>query len=228
MDLPGVMREACADMGTTPGRPRRQPSSTDVRVPGEHAWRRGTGLRPGHAGLRLQPGADRPADAWLRPCLDETWEYTQERPRPSATRSARIPGNRFPLAEAETLSRGRLLCLRTLWLKDQGLPHTAEAAMCKWWAPKTGCDDHQLPAPHGHSATAPISVQPTPPGHPGLQIGDGTAQIMKLIISRQKLGRVLAPPDSDGARRNTQGRPPARSAPRRRGACDARSPSSPR
>ena len=27
----------------------------------------------------------------------------------------------------------------------------------------------------------------------GLQIGDGTAQIMKLIISRQKLGRALAP-----------------------------------
>ena len=27
----------------------------------------------------------------------------------------------------------------------------------------------------------------------GLQIGDGTAQITKLIISRQKLGRELAP-----------------------------------
>jgi len=30
----------------------------------------------------------------------------------------------------------RLMCLHTLWLKDQGLPHTAEAAMCKWWGPK--------------------------------------------------------------------------------------------
>ena len=27
----------------------------------------------------------------------------------------------------------------------------------------------------------------------GLQIGDGTAQIMKLIIARQRLGRALAP-----------------------------------
>jgi cyclohexanecarboxyl-CoA dehydrogenase len=27
----------------------------------------------------------------------------------------------------------------------------------------------------------------------GLQIGDGTAQIMKLIIARQRLGRELAP-----------------------------------
>jgi cyclohexanecarboxyl-CoA dehydrogenase len=28
---------------------------------------------------------------------------------------------------------------------------------------------------------------------PGLQIGDGTAQIMKLIIARQRVGRALAP-----------------------------------
>jgi Acyl-CoA dehydrogenase, C-terminal domain len=27
----------------------------------------------------------------------------------------------------------------------------------------------------------------------GLQIGDGTAQIMKLVVARQKLGRALAP-----------------------------------
>jgi cyclohexanecarboxyl-CoA dehydrogenase len=27
----------------------------------------------------------------------------------------------------------------------------------------------------------------------GLQIGDGTAQIMKLVIARQRLGRALAP-----------------------------------
>jgi len=27
----------------------------------------------------------------------------------------------------------------------------------------------------------------------GLQIGDGTAQIMKLIIARQRIGKALAP-----------------------------------
>jgi len=35
------------------------------------------------------------------------------------------------------------LCLKTLWLKDQGLPHTAEAAMCKWWGPKLAFDTVQ-------------------------------------------------------------------------------------
>ena len=48
------------------------------------------------------------------------------------------------MAEAETqLEACRLLCLKTLWLKDQGLPHTAEAAMCKWWAPKLAFDTIQ-------------------------------------------------------------------------------------
>ena len=39
-----------------------------------------------------------------------------------------------PLAVAETqLTAARLLCYNTLWLRDQERPHTAEAAMCKWW-----------------------------------------------------------------------------------------------
>jgi hypothetical protein len=34
-----------------------------------------------------------------------------------------------------TWSRQRWLCYRTLWLRQTGQPHAAEAAMCKWWAP---------------------------------------------------------------------------------------------
>ena len=45
----------------------------------------------------------------------------------------------FPLAEGETqVEAARQLCyLQTLRAKDAGKPHTAEAAMCKWLAPKT-------------------------------------------------------------------------------------------
>ena len=44
-----------------------------------------------------------------------------------------------------------LLCLQTLWLKDKGAPHSAEAAMCKWWAPKLGCEIiQQCLLTHGH------------------------------------------------------------------------------
>src|SRR5256885_4662787 len=42
----------------------------------------------------------------------------------------RSQGVTFPLAEAEThIHACRLMCLHTMWLKDKGLPHTAEAAM---------------------------------------------------------------------------------------------------
>jgi cyclohexanecarboxyl-CoA dehydrogenase len=49
---------------------------------------------------------------------------------------AAFQGVSFPLAEHATLVQAaRLLCYQTLWLRQEGRPHTAEAAMCKWWAP---------------------------------------------------------------------------------------------
>ena len=102
----------------------------------------------------------------------------------------------FPLAEAETLlSAARLLCYQTLWLKEQGLPHTAEAAMCKWWVPKIAFEIVQscllLHGQYGYRTDLPLEQRLR--DVLGLQIGDGTAQIMKLIIARRKLGRALAP-----------------------------------
>ena len=105
-------------------------------------------------------------------------------------------GVAFPLAEAETLlSAARLLCLQTLWLKDVGRPHTAAAAMSKWWAPKTAYDVIGqcllLHGQYGYRTELPIEQRLR--DVLGLQIGDGTAQIMKLVIARQYLGRELAP-----------------------------------
>jgi cyclohexanecarboxyl-CoA dehydrogenase len=105
-------------------------------------------------------------------------------------------GVAFPLAEAETvLAAARLLCYRTLWRKDAGEPHTADAAMCKWWAPKVAYDAIGqcllLHGQYGYRTDRPIEQRLR--DVLGLQIGDGTAQIMKLVIARQKLGRELAP-----------------------------------
>ena len=105
-------------------------------------------------------------------------------------------GVSFPLAEAETLlAAARLLCYQTLWLKDAGLPHTSQAAMCKWWAPKTAFDVVQqcllLHGQFGYRTELPIEQRLR--DVLGLQIGDGTAQIMKLIIARQRIGKALAP-----------------------------------
>jgi cyclohexanecarboxyl-CoA dehydrogenase len=127
--------------------------------------------------------------------LEETMAYAKER-RAFGRPLARYEGVSFPLAEAETLlSAARLLCYQTLWLKEQALPHTAQAAMCKWWVPKTAFEIVQtcllLHGQYGYRTDRPLEQRLR--DVLGLQIGDGTAQIMKLIIARQKLGRALAP-----------------------------------
>ena len=67
--------------------------------------------------------------------------------------------------------------------------------MCKWWAPEVAYDVVGqcllLHGQFGYRTDLPLEQRLR--DVLGLQIGDGTAQVMKLIISRQKLGRELAP-----------------------------------
>ncbi len=61
--------------------------------------------------------------------------------------------------------------------------------MCKWLAPKTAVDViHQCLLTHGHYGwSLDLPHQQRMRDVMGLEIGDGTAQIMKLIVSREKL-----------------------------------------
>lgn len=122
--------------------------------------------------------------------LNETWKYVQQRTAFGNPISDN-QGVTFPLAEAQTqLEAAKLLCYKTLWLKDQNLPHTSEAAMCKWWAPKLSFDIvHQCLLMHGHGGYGQdYPFEQRLRDVLGLQIGDGTAQIMKMVIAREKLG----------------------------------------
>jgi cyclohexanecarboxyl-CoA dehydrogenase len=123
--------------------------------------------------------------------LDESWAYVQERHAFGAP-LARNQGVTFPLAEHESMAAAvRQLCYHTLRLRDAGLPHTAEAAMCKWLGPKTAVDIiHQCLLTHGHYGwSLDLPHQQRLRDVMGLEIGDGTAQIMKLIIARELLRR---------------------------------------
>jgi cyclohexanecarboxyl-CoA dehydrogenase len=123
--------------------------------------------------------------------LNETWVAAGMRESMGKPLTSH-QGVSFPLAEAETMVHAaRLLCLETLWLKDNGLPHTAEAAMCKWWAPKLAFDVVQTCLlTHGHGGySSELPFEQRLRDVLGLQIGDGTAQIMKLVIARHKAGR---------------------------------------
>jgi cyclohexanecarboxyl-CoA dehydrogenase len=124
--------------------------------------------------------------------LDEAWAYAKEREafgRPIG----QFQGVSFPLAEYESqIAAVRQLCYHALALRDAGLPHTAEAAMCKWMGPKTAFDTiHQCLLTFGHYGwSKDLPHQQRLRDVMGLEIGDGTAQVMKLIIARERIGRV--------------------------------------
>ncbi|GIW42223.1 MAG: acyl-CoA dehydrogenase [Candidatus Binatia bacterium] len=127
--------------------------------------------------------------------LERTREHVKQRKafgRPLAT----FEGVSFPLAEHSTyVEAARLLCYKTLWLRDRNLPHTREAAMAKWWAPKVAVDAlHDCLLLHGHYGyTDEYPIEQQLRDVMGLEIGDGTAQISKLVIAREELGREYRP-----------------------------------
>ena len=124
--------------------------------------------------------------------LDEAWAYTREREAFGGP-IARFQGVTFPLVEGESMVAAiRQLCYHCLALRDAGQRHTAEAAMVKWMGPKTSFDViHQCLLTHGHYGWSKDSPhQQRMRDVMGLEIGDGTAGIMKLIVARERAGRA--------------------------------------
>ena len=132
--------------------------------------------------------------AVARAALEETWQWVTQREAFGQPLSA-FQGVSHPLADYDTqVEAARLLCLQALWLKDKGQPHSAEAAMCKWWGPKLAYDVvHQCLLLHGHGGYDRGLMEQRLRDVLGFQIGDGTAQIMKTIIARTRAGRRAVP-----------------------------------
>jgi cyclohexanecarboxyl-CoA dehydrogenase len=127
--------------------------------------------------------------------LDEAISYTRER-RAFGQPIARQQAVTFPLVELATQVRGaRLLCYEALWRKDRGMPHALEANMTKWWGPRLAVEAcHQALLTFGHAAYSEELPQAQRLRDViGLEIGDGTAQIAKLVAARHLLGREFAP-----------------------------------
>ncbi|MBX3642123.1 MAG: acyl-CoA dehydrogenase family protein [Rubrivivax sp.] len=124
--------------------------------------------------------------------LDEAWAYAKER-EAFGKPIGQFQGVSFPLAEGESqIAAVRQLCYHALALRDAGLPHTSEAAMCKWMGPRNAFDViHQCLLTFGHYGwSKDLPHQQRMRDVMGLEIGDGTAQIMKLIIARERIGRA--------------------------------------
>lgn len=196
MDAPGISCSSFDDVGSK-AVGRGSVFFRDVEVPSRNlVGNEGEGFKRVMQGFdysRAVIGLQCLAPA--RASLAETWTYVTERVA-FGNPLAKYQGVTEPLAEAETLlEAARLLCYKTLWLRDHDRPHTAEAAMCKWWAPKTAFEViHRCLLTHGHGGySTDLPHQQRMRDVMGLQIGDGTEQIQKMIIAREKVGRVAVP-----------------------------------
>jgi cyclohexanecarboxyl-CoA dehydrogenase len=192
LDLPGISRQPYSDLGAR-GTVRGSLFPDAVEIPHDHLiGEEGAGF------LQVMRAFDFTRALIGLMCLgaaqitvEETIEYLKGR---SAFGKA-LPmyqGVTFPLAEgAAKLEMARWLCYRTLWLRDQGLPHTMEAAMCKMQAPEI-CSAliHECLILHGHYGyTKDFAVEQRLRDVIGQEIADGTPQIQKIIVARHLFGR---------------------------------------
>ncbi|MGW4399200.1 acyl-CoA dehydrogenase family protein [Amycolatopsis nivea] len=127
--------------------------------------------------------------------LDEALQWSRDR-EAFGSPIGTFQGVAFPLAEQATYLRGaRHVCYEALWRKDNDVEHSTEAAMAKFWAPKLAAETiHQCLLTFGHlgySSESPVGQRLR--DVIGLEIGDGTAQVSKLVIARNLLGRAYAP-----------------------------------
>jgi cyclohexanecarboxyl-CoA dehydrogenase len=196
MNLPGVSRIHLRDMGERAIQ-RGSLFLDDVRIPRDHL------IGAEGQGFYLVMNAfdySRVIIALMcigaaEQSLDETIDYVKER-QAFGRSLAKFEGVSFPIAEHATrLEAARWLCYRTLWLRDQGFPHAKEAAMVKWWGPKIAVDAiHECLLLHGHYGyTQDLPLEQRLRDVIGLEIGDGTAQVSKIVVARELLGREFLP-----------------------------------
>lgn len=196
LDLPGVSRSPLRDMGTR-AIGRAVLAFDHVRVPASHRLgEEGTGF------YQVMQGFDYNRIGIALACLgvaqqsvEETMGYVKER-KAFGRALARFEGVSFAIAEAAThLEACRWLCYRALWLADQGRPHTKESAMTKWWGPRLAVDTiHQCLLLHGHYGyTDELPFEQRMRDVIGLEIGDGAAEVMKMVVARELMGRESLP-----------------------------------
>ena len=127
--------------------------------------------------------------------LDETIEYLKIREAFGKPLAA-FQGVNFQIAEHMTrLEAAKLLCYKVLWLKDQGIPHSKEAAMVKWLGIEEAYrTTHTCLLMHGWPAySSDLPFDKRMRDIMGLQLGDGTREIMKMVIAREVFGREALP-----------------------------------
>lgn len=126
--------------------------------------------------------------------LDMAVEFGRERKTFGAPLSTR-QGYTFVVAEhLAKVEAARTLSYRALGLKDAGLPFSTEAAMAKYLAADFGVSTmRDVMVLHGHRSYAEdLPIWQMNRDMQGLEIAEGTPQILKMIIARAAFGRTSA------------------------------------
>jgi alkylation response protein AidB-like acyl-CoA dehydrogenase len=119
-------------------------------------------------------------------CLDASVVYAKEREafgRPIGAYEAIA----FKLADMRaTVEAARLLTYRAAWLKDQGRPYTTDAAIAKLRASETAVDvaREAIQVHGGYGYTEEFPVARAYRDAKVLEIGEGTSEILRLVIAR--------------------------------------------
>ncbi|MFA5375671.1 MAG: acyl-CoA dehydrogenase family protein [Dehalococcoidia bacterium] len=195
-DTPGITKSSIPDMGW-PTAQRASFFLDNVRLPADHRLgEEGQGffLAMNVIGvvricLTLQ------AIGHAEGALDEAISYAKQRTafgRPLANFQAVS----FRIAEQATkLEAARLLCYRSLGLRDAGERHLKEASMAKWFGARSAMEAcHEALLIHGQIGfSEECRAEQRLRNVIGSEIGDGTAEIMKLNIAREMIGKEFQP-----------------------------------
>ena len=195
-DSPGIEKHMYASVGERVTK-RGQVTFTDLRVPAINMLgREGGGFREAmrffdwnRALLALACiGA-------AEKSLDELVEYIKLR-ETFGNSLAKYQGVTFQVAEHMTrLEAAKLLAYKVLWLRDNDLPHSKEAAMIKWHGIReafetlhtcillSGWPAYGSELPHERRLRDVM----------GLELGDGSPEIMKMVVAREVFGRISLP-----------------------------------
>lgn len=127
--------------------------------------------------------------------LDEAIAYARQRVA-FGKHIGKFEGVSFKIAEDATLlEAARLLCYRALGLRDRGVKHTKESAMCKWWSPKIAVEViHHALLIHGNIGySSEHLIEQRMRDVIGSELAGGTPEAMKLILVRELLGKEFLP-----------------------------------
>jgi cyclohexanecarboxyl-CoA dehydrogenase len=127
--------------------------------------------------------------------LDESIEYVKQR-KAFGSPIGKFESVQFRIAEDYTaLQAARLLCYRAFWLKDKKRPFTRDSAMIKFWVPQIAfnvvndCMQNRGAVGFTTETLDEYRLREIR----GSMIGDGTTDIMKMVVARELLGREFIP-----------------------------------